>query len=76
MKTKYTTNISNMFANTGNQRLTNVNALSNWDVGNVTDMSQMFFACRELTDVSAIEDWDITNVSDFNNMFRRSASKT
>ena len=66
-----------MFANMfSNQRLTNVNALSNWDVGNVTDMSQMFFACRELTDVSAIEDWDITNVSDFNNMFRRSASKT
>ena len=49
--------------------LVDLDALSNWDVGNVTDMSQMFYCCRKLTDTSAIENWNITKVSNFNEMF-------
>ena len=62
VKTKYTTNISNMFANTGNQRLTNVNALSNWDTSNITNISSLFANCTSLIDISGLKNWDTSKV--------------
>ena len=62
VKTKYTTNISNMFENTGNQRLTNVNALSNWDTSNITDISDLFYNCWNLSDISGLKNWDTSKV--------------
>ena len=42
--------------------LTNIDALSNWNTSNVTDMSAMFQYTPALADASAINDWDIKAV--------------
>lgn len=60
-------NLTNMFSNCNN--LSDISALSEWDVSNVTDMKSMFYYCRNLSDISALENWDISNVTDMSDMF-------
>lgn len=70
VKTKYTTNISSMFANPySNQRLTNVNALSNWDTSNITDISSLFANCTSLIDISGLKNWDTSKVVNMSGVF-------
>ena len=38
--------------------------ISVWDVSSVTDMSYMFYRCKELTSVGNISGWDISSVTD------------
>ena len=49
--------------------LTDVTALANWDVSNVTKMNMMFSWCKTLTDVTALANWDVSNVTDMGGMF-------
>ena len=56
--------------------LTDINALSGCDTGNVTDMNNMFNSCGSLTDLSALSGWDTGNVTDMNNMFFSCSSLT
>ena len=49
--------------------LTDVAALANWDVSNVTKMNMMFSWCKTLTDVTALANWDVSNVTDMGGMF-------
>ena len=58
--------MSNMFCGCD---ASDLSALSNWDVGRVTDMSYMFSSCYKLIDASGINDWNIINVNDFTSMF-------
>ena len=44
--------------------------ISNWDVSNVTSMTEMFFKCKFNGDLSK---WDVSNVERFNEMFGHSA---
>ena len=43
--------------------------ISDWDVSNVTDMSGMFFMCKELKSVGDISKWNVSKVTDMNSMF-------
>ena len=43
--------------------------ISYWNVSNVTNMSYMFYMCKELESVGDISKWDTSNVKDMNNMF-------
>ena len=43
--------------------------ISDWDVSNVTDMSCMFYGCKELKSVGDISKWDVSNVTDMWYMF-------
>ena len=43
--------------------------ISDWDVSSVTDMSYMFYGCKELTSVGNISGWDISSVTDMSYMF-------
>lgn len=55
-----------MFAGTG---ITNLEALANWDVSNITDMSYAFYQCSNLVDASAINEWNIKSTANFTQMF-------
>lgn len=75
VKTKYTTNISSMFASPySNQRLTNVNALSNWDTSNITDISGLFSYCASLSDISGLRNWDTSNITNISSLFANCTS--
>ena len=43
--------------------------ISDWDVSSVTDMSYMFYGCKELTSVGNISGWNISSVTDMEYMF-------
>ena len=43
--------------------------ISDWDVSGVTDMSYMFYGCKELTSVGNISGLDISSVTDMSYMF-------
>ena len=49
--------------------LTDIDALADWDTGNVTDMDYMFDNCESLTDLSPLSNWDTGNVTDMRYMF-------
>ena len=61
-----TNTLSNMFANC--LMLKEVTGLGNWETNQITDMTSMFFKCRELTTLD-ISNWDTSNVSSFKTMF-------
>lgn len=58
------TNLSNAFY--GFAELEDIN-ISNWDVSNVTNMSNMFSGCTYFN--HSLNDWDVSNVIDMSNMF-------
>ena len=43
--------------------------ISAWDVSNATNMSYMFYMCKELKSVGNISGWDVSNVTDMSSMF-------
>ena len=43
--------------------------ISDWNVSNVTNMSCMFFVCRELKSVGDLSNWDVSNVTNMVGMF-------
>ena len=65
-------NMGVMFA--GTSSLTNIDALANWDISKVTDMSGMFYVASSLTNIDALANWDISKVTSTSGMFS-SASK-
>ena len=70
VKTNYTINLSCMFyPGFKNIRLTNINALSNWDTSAVTDMSSLFSNCAALEDLSGLQNWNTSAVTDMTSMF-------
>lgn len=47
-----------------NERLQSIEALRNWDVSNVEDMS-LIFSSTNITDLSPIANWNVSKVKDF-----------
>ncbi len=43
----------------GDNSLTSLHGLENWDVSSVKDMGCMLQGCTNLTDISALENWDV-----------------
>lgn len=46
-----------------------LNALKDWDVRNVKDMSSLFYNCTYLTNVDALKNWNVGNVTNVAGMF-------
>ena len=70
--------ISGIFSNT---KITNIDVLdagkngdpNNWNTGNVTNMSSMFYNCSSLTDITGLSKWDTANVTNMNSMLSKTA---
>ena len=43
--------------------------ISDWDVSNATNMTYMFYACKELKSVGDISEWDVSKVINMSFMF-------
>ena len=56
-----------LFYNCSN--LTDISALTDWNVSKVTDMSYMFDGCSNLTDLTALASWNVSNVRVMGSMF-------
>lgn len=59
-----------------NKSLTDISAISNWDISNVTNMEYLFNYCTHLTDLSPISNWDMSGVTNINSMFQGCTSLT
>ena len=53
------------------KKLTDIAALSNWDVSKVKDMNNSFCMCCELTDISPLSNWSIKSATNLTSMFER-----
>ena len=42
---------------------------TNWDTGNVTDISGLFYGCNKLTEIKGIENWNTSKVTDVWDLF-------
>ena len=49
--------------------LTDISALADWNVSNVTNMSSMFYRCSKLTNLTPLEHWNVSNVTNMGSMF-------
>lgn len=65
LNTSQITNMNYMFAESAMTKLN----LSNWDVGNVTNMASMFYLCDTLTTVGDISNWNTSQATDMGYMF-------
>ena len=43
--------------------------ISDWDVSNATNMTYMFYWCKELKSFGYISGWDVSNVTNMDHMF-------
>ena len=53
----------------GCSSLTDLTALANWDVSNITNMYYMFYGCSSLRDLRGLEDWNVSSVESMGSMF-------
>ena len=51
------------------ENLANINGLTNWNISNVSFMTQMFAGCSSLENVDALINWNTSNVTTMENMF-------
>ena len=56
--------------------LSDISALSKWDVSSVTNMAHMFAICGKITDWSAISGWKLQQVTNLNGMFMNCSGLT
>ena len=83
MKTDYTTNMSNifyafefgLFVIISNKSLESLDAISCWNVSNVTDLSNAFVGYTGLKDINGLENWNVSNVTDMEMMFHQTYLK-
>ena len=59
-----------------NKSLTDISAISNWDISNTTHMEYIFNYCTSLADLSPISNWDMSGVTNTNSMFQGCTSLT
>lgn len=50
-------------------KITTLTNTENWDMANVTNMSNMFSSCTSLMDISGLANWDVSNLTNMSNMF-------
>ena len=67
LDTSEVTNMNNLFYQDTN--LTDISALTNWNVQNVTNMKWMFQNCTNLNDVSSLSNWNTMNVTSMYGIF-------
>ena len=63
-------NLSDLFRGCSTLKIT---ATDSPTFANVTDMSHMFYYCREIDNIPGIENWDVSKVTNMKNMFNNAA---
>ncbi|HEC1779848.1 TPA: BspA family leucine-rich repeat surface protein, partial [Campylobacter lari] len=58
------TDMSNLF---NNSKRKDFSGIEEWDVSNVTNMSDMFYCCTNFN--QSLEGWNVSNVTNMSNMF-------
>ena len=71
LNTKNVTNFSGMFQST---KISNIQALENWDTSKSENFSSMFNYCELLTSINALKNWNVSKVKDFSYMFNECSS--
>ena len=78
LNTSNTKSMANMF--NGCENLTSLEGIASWNVGSVTDMSNLFFsdsyAGMRLTNVEALRNWNTSNVTNMRGMFYKCTNLT
>ena len=69
LKTDYTTNMSKIMCAFENQKLKNFDALSGWNISNVTDLSLALCGYRNLENIKGLKYWDTSKVEDMQSIF-------
>lgn len=70
LKTDYTTNMSKiMCVASENRKLKNFDALSGWNISNVTDLSLALCGYRNLENIKGLKYWDTSKVEDMQSIF-------
>ena len=60
----------------GCSKLTDISALTDWNVSKVMNMSYMFSGCSSLTDLTALAGWNVSKVTSMRSMFEGCSSLT
>ena len=60
----------------GSTKLTNISALTSWDMHRNTSLASMFSRCNSLSDISAITNWDTSKVINFGYCFNECTNLT
>ena len=66
LNTKNVTNFSAMFEYT---KISNVQALENWDTSKSENFSDMFYSCELLTSIKPLQNWNVSKCKDLSNIF-------
>ena len=66
VNTSMTTTMSNMFSDTS---ITNIDALSGWDVSSVKSMNSMFYNAASLENINGAINWDTSSLEQVGTMF-------
>ena len=56
--------------------LSDISALTNWNVGNVTTLYQTFQGCSALSDISPLANWNTSNVTNLSSTFNYCSNLT
>ncbi|MGN1270270.1 MAG: BspA family leucine-rich repeat surface protein [Clostridia bacterium] len=70
LKTNYTTNMSNFLSvMSQNKKLKNFDALSGWNISNVTDLSNALCGYKNLENINGLKYWDTSKVEKMSGLF-------
>lgn len=69
LKTDYTTNMSSIMYVFENQKLKNFDALSGWNISNVTDLSFALCGYVNLENIKGLKYWDTSKVENMQSIF-------
>ena len=68
LNTENVINFSHMFEKT---KISNIQALENWDTSKSENFQSMFYGCELLTNIKPLKNWNVSNCKDFSEMFGR-----
>ena len=68
--------VKNMYGMFSNSGISNIDALLDWDVSNVTSLSNMFYGCSNLTNVSGARKWKTLSLTSVSYIFYMDSALT
>lgn len=64
-----TSNLESLLNTFAQVKMTNLNALANWNVSKVKNFASAFDGCQNLTSISGISNWNVSSATNMNAMF-------
>ena len=71
LKYLYTKNVTNFSAMFQYTKISNIQALENWDTSKSETFHSMFYGCELLTNIKPVKNWNVSRCKDFSQMFGR-----